>query len=82
MGEVEVYLHTFLTSALHEGEWQLYPRRKKPGTYWTGGWVGPRDARNAVTRRENMNSCRVLNSGRPARGLVTILTATAASLFV
>jgi len=24
----------------------LYPRRKDPGTHWTGGWVGPRAGLN------------------------------------
>jgi len=36
-----------MTEALEEGEWSaavpaaLYPR-ERPGTHFTGGWVGPR----------------------------------------
>jgi len=45
---MEVELHTFLTSALDEGEWSascpgcFTPRERAPGTQWKGGWVGPR----------------------------------------
>jgi hypothetical protein len=34
------------------------PLRKKPGTYWKGGWVGPRVGTNVALKRE---SCRESN---------------------
>jgi len=40
-----------MTAALEGGEWSaahppaLYPR-ERPGTYFTGGWVGPRAGLN------------------------------------
>jgi len=40
-----------MTTALEEGEWSaarpghtLTPPQKRPGTYFTEGWVGPRDS--------------------------------------
>jgi hypothetical protein len=47
-GEVDVYVHIFLTSALVEGGWsdsrpcRFTPREGSHGTLWIGGWVGPR----------------------------------------
>jgi hypothetical protein len=38
-GEVDVYSHIFLTSAL-VGEWSALPPGKAPGTHWIWGWVG------------------------------------------
>ena len=46
-GWVDVWLYSSMTTALEEGEWSaarpgpLYPR-ERPGTHFTGGWVGPR----------------------------------------
>jgi hypothetical protein len=46
---VEVYLHSFLTSALGGGEWSVSrigrfsSRERAPGTNWIGGWVGPKE---------------------------------------
>jgi hypothetical protein len=46
IGWVEVYLNSFLTSALKGGVWsasrpgRLYPR-ERPGTHCTGGWWAP-----------------------------------------
>ena len=46
IGWVEVYLNSFLTSALEGGVWsasrpgRLYPR-ERPGTHCTGSWVVP-----------------------------------------
>jgi hypothetical protein len=36
--------HSFLTSALDEGEWSASRpgRALRPGTHWIGGWMGPR----------------------------------------
>jgi hypothetical protein len=45
---VDVYVHTFLTTALAKGEWSaslhgpFTPRERVPGTHWIGGWVDPR----------------------------------------
>jgi hypothetical protein len=45
---MDVYIHVFLTSALVGGEWsalrpgRFTPGERFPGTYWIGGWVGPR----------------------------------------
>jgi hypothetical protein len=53
-GEVEVYLHAFLSSALDGGEWsasrpgRFTPRERAPGTHCIGGWVGPRAVLEAV----------------------------------
>jgi hypothetical protein len=47
-GEVDVYIHIFLTSALVGGEWstsrpvRFTPRERAPGTHCIGGWVDPR----------------------------------------
>jgi hypothetical protein len=46
-----------LTSALDEDEWsasrpgRFTPRERAPGTYWLGGWVGPRAGLDAVKRK-------------------------------
>jgi hypothetical protein len=34
-GEVDVYIHVFLTLELIGGEWSALP----PGTHWIRGWV-------------------------------------------
>jgi len=56
-GAVEAYLHT-LTSALDGGdEWSasrprhFTPRERAAGTYWIGGWVGPRASLDVVVKR-------------------------------
>jgi hypothetical protein len=47
-GGVDVYIHTFLTSALVGGEWSVSRSccfttgERGPGTNGIGGWVGPR----------------------------------------
>jgi hypothetical protein len=39
-GEVDVYIHIVLTSALVGGEWSTSrPGRFNPGTHWIGGRV-------------------------------------------
>jgi hypothetical protein len=68
---VEVYLHAFLTSALHGGEWsasragRFTPREKAPGTHWIGGWVGPRAVLDAVMKRKIPNPRRKSNPRTP-----------------
>jgi len=56
-GEVEVYLHVFLTLALDGEEWsasrpgRFIPRGKNVGTHWIGCWVDPREGLDtAVTK--------------------------------
>jgi hypothetical protein len=45
---VDVQIHVLLTSALFGGQWsatrpgRFTPGKKVHGTYWIGGWVGPR----------------------------------------
>jgi hypothetical protein len=47
-----------LTSALDGGEWsashpgRFIPRERAPGTYRTGGWVGPRAVLDEVVKRK------------------------------
>jgi hypothetical protein len=47
------------------------------GTRSTGGWVAPRAGVDAVAKRKNpfIGTCRESNPDRPARSLVTTLTA-------
>jgi hypothetical protein len=53
---VEVWLHSFLTSALDEGELSasrpgsFSPRERAPETNWIVGWVGPRVDLDAGSR--------------------------------
>ena len=50
---VEARLHSFLTPALHWGEWSsvaldtLLPE-KNASTIWIGGWTGPEPVRTIV----------------------------------
>jgi len=53
MGEVNVQMYAFLTSALDGGEWSASrASRFTPGTHWIGGWVGPRGVLDAVVKRK------------------------------
>jgi hypothetical protein len=56
-GRMKVYLHTFLTLALHGGEsasrlGRFTPGERVPGTHWIGGWVGPRSDIDAMAKRK------------------------------
>jgi hypothetical protein len=68
---VEVYLHTFLTSALDRSEWpasrpgHFTPRERVPGTHWIGGWVGPRAVLEAVVKRKIPSPRRESNPRTP-----------------
>jgi hypothetical protein len=56
-GGVGVENHVLLTSALDGGEWsalrpdRFTPGEEAPGTYWRGGWVGPKTGLDDVERR-------------------------------
>jgi hypothetical protein len=67
-GEVDVYVHAFLTSALFEDEWSASrPGRFTPGTHLIGAWVGPRTSLDAVVYREILH-WRKSHPVRPVRG--------------
>jgi hypothetical protein len=57
-GEVDVYIHVFLTSAVVEDEWsasrlcRFTPGERAPGTHWIGGWVGPIAGLDDVEKRK------------------------------
>jgi hypothetical protein len=57
-GEVDVYIHILLTSALVGREWSdsrpshFTPGERAPCTDWTGGWVGPRHGLDDVEKRK------------------------------
>jgi hypothetical protein len=46
-GGLEIWPHTFLTTALEGREWsvsrpgRITVRKRDPSTHWIGGWVGP-----------------------------------------
>jgi hypothetical protein len=68
---VEVQLHSFLTSALHGGEWlvsrsgRFTLRERAPGTHWIGGWVGPRAVLDAVVKGKIPSPSRESNPKTP-----------------
>jgi len=57
--EVEVQLHTFLTSALDGSEWSAsHPSHftsgvRAPSAHWMGGWVSPRAGLDTMVKRKN-----------------------------
>jgi len=75
---VEVYLHT-LNSALDGASrpGRFTPGETAPGAHWRGGWVSPRTGLDAVAKKKSHLCSRwELNSGRPARSLVSTLNET------
>jgi hypothetical protein len=57
-GEVDLYIHIFLTSALVGGEWsasspgRFTPGERAPGAHWIGGFVGPRAGLDDTEKRK------------------------------
>jgi hypothetical protein len=57
-GEVDVHIHTFLTSALVGNEWSAsLPGRFTPGEkahdiHWIGAWVDPRAGLDIVEKKK------------------------------
>jgi hypothetical protein len=55
---MEVYLHTFLTSALDDGEWSALrtyhftPGETAPGTHCEGCLVGPKSGLDVMEKRK------------------------------
>jgi hypothetical protein len=69
-GEVDVYIHIFLTSALAGGEWSAsLPGRFTPGTHWVGGWVVPTAGLDGMEKRKflTLTGLELRPVGRPAR---------------
>jgi hypothetical protein len=60
-GDVDVYIHIFLTSALAGGEWSascpchFMPRKKALHTHCTGCWVDPRAGLDDMEKRKSLN---------------------------
>jgi hypothetical protein len=58
-GGVEVWLHTFLISALHGGVWlascaiHFIAKKRNPSKHWIGGWVVPIVDLDAVVKRDS-----------------------------
>jgi hypothetical protein len=75
-GERRYSSYSFTTPALDGVSGQrhapaaLYPRRKDPGTHWTGGWVGLRSGLDTDIRGKILCLCWGSNLDSP----VTILT--------
>jgi hypothetical protein len=46
---------------------------RTPGTFYIGGWVGPKTSVNAVAGRKTLRPCRELNPCLPARNPFTVL---------
>jgi hypothetical protein len=76
IGEVEVYIHSLLTSAL---DGQLHtpanspPGRKKPGSHGIGGCVGRRAGMEKLQVARSFKTCRESNPDSPACSQVTTL---------
>jgi hypothetical protein len=74
-GGVDVEIHVFLSLALVGGEWsasrpgRFTPGERAPGTYWIGGWVGPRAALDVAEKREffTLLGLKLRPLGHPAR---------------
>jgi len=60
-GGMKVYLHTFLTLALHNGDWSaLWPshfttRERAPSADWIGDWMDPKTDLEPLAKRKNLS---------------------------
>jgi hypothetical protein len=52
----------------------LHHRGTDPGYHWIGGWVGPRDSRDAVAKRRSYLTLAGIEPLSSSLSLVTILT--------
>jgi len=74
-----VYLHPFLTSALHGDEGSASSpghstlRKEPPDIHWIGGWVGPWAGLDKVAKRKSPCPCGEWNPGHLARRPGTVL---------
>jgi hypothetical protein len=74
-GEVYVWIHVFLISALVGGRWSVSrpclftPKKRARRTQFIGGWVGPRTGPDGVEKRKLLTLPRLelRTLGRPAR---------------
>jgi hypothetical protein len=70
-GNDVVITHAFCTPTLDGGEWtasrpgRFTPMGRTPGTYWLGGWVGPRAVLDAVVKRKIPSPRRESNPRTP-----------------
>jgi hypothetical protein len=54
-GGMEVWLHTFITSAVDRGEWSdPPPAALSPGIHWIGGWVDHRSGPDSVEKKKSL----------------------------
>jgi hypothetical protein len=67
---MQVWLHTFLTSALYGGE----KSPSCPGTHWTGGSVSPSAGLGMAMKRKTPCPSQELKPGHVNHSLVTILS--------
>jgi hypothetical protein len=74
-GELDVFIHIFLTSVLVGGEWsasrpgRFTPGKRAPGTHWIGGLVIPRPSLDDMEKRKflTLPGLELRPVGRPAR---------------
>jgi hypothetical protein len=56
-GDVDLWIHVFLTSVLVGGEWsasrpcRFTPGESALGTHWIAGWMHPRDGLDGVEKK-------------------------------
>jgi hypothetical protein len=78
-GGVQLWLHSFLTSALDGREWvtsrlgHCNPG-KNPGTHLTGGGVGPTAGLHVLENSKSVAASKIRTPNHPAASLVTVPT--------